>query len=253
MQVFKAFICQLLAFIGVLALKDIPGHWGLDARILIFPQAFISAFLSVLFRQPVWWRLINLGFMPAVILMLALHPPSWVYLAVFLLLTLIYWRTVMGDAPLFLSSSPVADAVHGILDLERARSFVDIGAGVGSIIAPLAGKMPDLLIDGLETAPLPWLISSWRCREQANVNVKLCDFWRENLMEYHVVFAFLSPLVMEKIAEKTQREMRNGSLFISSSFPAPNWRPEKIIEIPDEKKTLLYCYRIGSSPIDSSG
>jgi len=45
------------------------------------------------------------------------------------------------------------------------------------------------------------------------------SFWRSNLTEYAVVFAFLSPAVMASVGEKVRRDMQKGSLFISSSFP----------------------------------
>ena len=49
---------------------------------------------------------------------------------------------------------------------------------------------------------------------------------------------------MPEVSEKIKREMRSGTLFISSSFPAPNWQPESIQRMNDRRKTVLYCYRI---------
>jgi len=49
---------------------------------------------------------------------------------------------------------------------------------------------------------------------------------------------------MPEVSEKVKREMRPGTLFISSSFPVPNWSPESIKRIKDRRKTLLFCYRI---------
>lgn len=158
-------------------------------------------------------------------------------------MALVFWGTVKGDVPLFLSSTAVATAVADIVDREKATAFADLGAGVGSVAVPLA-QHRRLIVDAWEYAPLPWLITAWRCRKLPNATVKRASLWNCNLARYEVVFAFLSPLVMVKLGEKIIDEMPSGSLFISSSFPIPNWEPESIINIKDRRKTILFCYRI---------
>jgi hypothetical protein len=49
---------------------------------------------------------------------------------------------------------------------------------------------------------------------------------------------------MPELGEQLKKTMRKGTLFISSSFPAPDWTPEKVLQIHDRRKTILYCYRI---------
>lgn len=244
MSLIKALLCQILACLIILLLSDWLSRWAIDIRLIALLQALIAATFSALLRQPVWWRLIHLSFTPAMAIMLAFSLPSWLYLLVLLLLSLVFWGTVKGDVPLFLSSSAVGKAVIAVVARERAASFVDLGAGVGTVVAPLARQRPDLRIDALERAPLPWLLARWRCRKLPNVQVRLVSLWRRNLTEYNVVFAFLSPLVMARVAEKVRSEMREGSLFISSSFPVQDWVPETIVEVDDGRKTRLYCYRI---------
>ncbi len=243
MQLIKALVCQTLGII-VMLLSIRLSRWAIDSWFVVLLQAAIAAAFSVLLRQPVWWRLIHLAFMPAVAIMLAFNLPPSLYLVIFLLLILVFWGTAKGDVPLFLSSSAVGEALITIVAREKALSFADLGAGVGSVVVPLARQLPGLRIDALERAPLPWLFACWRCRKSQNVRVRLTSIWCSNLAEYGVVFAFLSPLVMSRVAEKVRSEMREGSLFISSSFPVPNWLPEAIVEVGDGQKTRLYCYRI---------
>jgi hypothetical protein len=175
--------------------------------------------------------------------MLTLNLPSWLYFLTVLTLTLVFWGTVKGDVPLFLSSTAVADAVAAIVDQEHASTFADLGAGVGSVAAPLARHLA-LKVDAWERAPLPWLIAAWRCRKLPNASVKRSSLWDCNLARYEVVFAFLSPVVMTKLGKKIVNEMPHGSLFISSSFPIPDWKPESIIQIKDRRRTTLFCYRV---------
>ncbi|MGD0958590.1 MAG: hypothetical protein ABSB19_02150 [Methylomonas sp.] len=241
---FKALFCQILAAGVIFLFSPWLVSKGINGWLLIFSQAAIAGGLSGCFRQPSWWRAINFMFLPALIAMLALQLPVWLYLFTFLALTLIFWGTVSGDAPLFLSSRQVADAVLTLVRREQAANFAEIGAGIGTVILPLARNMPGLRILGLEQAPLPWFLAKWRCRRCRNAEIRLSSLWSGNLADFAVVFAFLSPLVMARVGEKVRRDMPNGGLFISAAFPVPDWLPESIIEIADSRKTNLYCYRI---------
>ncbi|MCQ8118817.1 class I SAM-dependent methyltransferase [Methylomonas rosea] len=244
MQLFKALLSQLLACAAVLGLRTLfplpISVWQAAAM-----QACLAALCSRGFRQPVWWLPIHLLFIPTILLGLSWQVPAWLYLLMLLLLTLLFWGTVKGDVPLFLSSSAVSEALIEIVSREEAQSFVDIGAGFGTVVVPLGNAKPDMAIVALERAPLPWLLADWRCRNLTNIRVGRSSFWDQDLRQFDVVFAFLSPLVMAKIGEKVRREMRAGCLFISSSFPIPNGVPESVLELNDRRKTKLYCYRIG--------
>jgi len=210
---------------------------------LALVQGAAAALCSGVLRQPYWWMPIHLLFLPTAIAMLTLQLPSWLYLLTLLLLALVFWGTVKGDVPLFLSSSAVADAVAAIVARENAGLFADLGAGVGSVAVPLA-RHRLMTVDAWERAPLPWLVTAWRCRKLPNATAKHASLWACNLARYEVVFAFLSPAVMAELGEKVRDEMRPGSLFISSSFPIPDWPPESIVQIEDRRRTKLFCYRL---------
>ncbi|WKJ90107.1 class I SAM-dependent methyltransferase [Methylomonas montana] len=243
MRLVKALLCQLLALAVVLALR----LWA-PAPITPWPAVILQALLAGLFSrwigQPLWWLPMHLLFMPAVLLSQTFHLPAGWYLLGLLGLVLVFWGTVKGDVPLFLSSNAVSEALIAIVRREQARSFADIGAGLGTIVAPLATACPDVRILALERAPLPWLFSACRCRRHPNVRAKLASFWDLDLGQFDVVFAFLSPLVMARVGAKIRREMRGGSLFVSSSFPIPEGNPESVLDLADSRKTKLYCYRI---------
>ena len=240
----KAFAAQLSGLMLVIMLVWLsPTLFHGTARLLIL-QAAAAAACSHLLSQPTWWIPIHLMFLPTAITLLALQLPPWIYLVITLLLILVFWSTVKGDVPLFLSSQTVADEVISLVERENAKRFAELGSGTGTVVVPMAKRRPMTAIDAYEHAPLPWLISRWHCRKQTNVNSLCVSFWKGNLANYDVVFAFLSPAVMPKLGEKIRREMRPGSLFVSSSFPIPDWQPATVINIDDRRKTPLFCYRI---------
>lgn len=247
LQPIKALICQILALLCVLALAGRLARFGLSPGWIIGVQGLLAALLSRGFGQPVWWLPIHLSFLPAAWLLVQ-HPlPAWLYPMALLLSLLVFWGTFKGEVPLFLSSTKVAEVLSVIVETEQADSLIDLGAGLGSVVTPLARMNPRLKITAVENAPLPWLILAWRCRHLPNVTVIRNNFWQCGLADYAIVFAFLSPAVMRRLGEKCRREMPKGSLLLSSSFPVPAWTADEIIELSDSRATLLYCYRLSAT------
>lgn len=243
MPLLKALICQFLAFVCVfLVANKLPFFH--QPVVFLLVQTLLAAGASRLIRQPIWWFFIHLLFLPSVFLFFTFQISSVWYLAITLLMLLIFWGTFRGDVPLFLSSNEVAEAVCELLKKEKVSKFADLGAGVGSVAMPVAANFSNVRVEAWENAPLPYLVSLWRGRKLANYQAKRENFFNANFADYEVIFAFLSPAAMPQVSEKIKREMQSGTLFISSSFPAPNWKPTRILHLKDFRKTVLYCYRI---------
>jgi len=247
MQSLRALMAQMLGLVtagavGWLLPALLHGHWR-----WVVVQGVAAAGFARALHQPAWWMPIHLLFLPAVLGALTLQLPSGFYLAAFVVCALVFWGTIKGDVPLFLSSPAVADAVAEIARQEHASRFIDLGAGVGSVAVPLAQRFPQLMVEAWERAPLPWAVTVWRARPLHNMAVLRDSFWNCDLSVYDLVFVFLSPAPMPELGEKIRREMPAGSLFVSSSFPVPGWEPESVREIEGRRGTRLYCYRIGET------
>lgn len=244
MSLLKALACQGIGLItAILLARNVPQLVFSFWLVVIF-QGIIAAAISRLFHQAIWWMPIHMLFLPAALGLSTLDLPSWLYLLTLLVLIVVFWGTAKGDVPLFLSSSAVAETMISLVKQENADSFVELGAGLGSVVVPLAKRLFLLNITAIERAPLPWLILRWRCRLLTNVTVQNKSLWDCDLANQNLVFAFLSPLFMDQLGEKVRREMHPGSLFVSSSFSVPDWHPESVIQLSDRRKTKLYCYRI---------
>lgn len=244
MQLIKALACQAIAIILVILLTKILPQYSSGLTIILLLQGIIAALCSWATRQPIWWVPIHLLFLPLAFVLLSANLPAWIYLSIWLLLLVVFWGTAKGDVPLYLSSDAVNEAIIKVLEREHARSFCELGAGLGTVVVPLAKRLPALKIEAVETAPLPWLIMKLRCRLLVNVNVEHKNLWDCELEDHDVVFAFLSPLFMVQLGDKVKREMRSGSLLVSSSFIVPNWQPESVIQLKDMRGTQLFCYRV---------
>ena len=219
-------------------LRNTPLPWPQTA----FCIGGLALLLSVLTHQAWWWHLIHSLFVPALWLFISLPiDPLWFLLAFFCLL-LVFRGAAGGQIPLYFSSASTVLVVSKALEDHKARRFIDLGAGIGALLCPLARQHPHIRFDGIENAPIPWLIGLVRCIGLNNCHWQWGSFWQSDLSDYDVVYAFLSPAPMNALWEKAQKEMKKGSLFISNSFPITDVAPACVIETDDARHTEIYFY-----------
>lgn len=238
---------QGAAVICVLSLAWPYYGWQAEAMPWLQTSLAIGALaliFATLTRQAWWWRLMHAVFMPLIWLTHSLAiDPGWFLLA-FVLLLLVYRGALSGQVPLYLSNRETVAALAELLGEENPGRFLDLGAGVGSTVVPLADCWPDWQFTGVENAPLTWLAGWLLGLGRPNVHWRWDDLWQARLGEYDVVYAFLSPTPMPDLWRKAQAEMRPGSLFVSNSFPVPGMAPTRIIEVDCSPPRPLYCYRM---------
>ncbi|ENO90667.1 class I SAM-dependent methyltransferase [Thauera linaloolentis] len=243
----KALLAQLMGTAGAFALASsgaLGGLWPLVAS-----QAGLAAASALVLRSERWWLAIHLGFLPLAVLAhglsraLGLHP-GW-YLAGFVLLLLVYWTSFRTQVPLYLSNRATAAAVGRLLPAAPA-CVLDIGAGTGSLLRPLARMRTDCRFTGIELAPAPWLLGRLLAVRFPNIEWRRGDLFAPSWSDYDVVYAFLSPVPMAAVWAKACAEMKPGSLLVSNGFVVPGAEPERIVEVADRRGTRLHVYRMGT-------
>lgn len=207
-------------------------------------QGTIAAVITYLRHLPPWWLLIQFLFPLGLISMLGLQLPPILFLVGFLILLSLYWAAVITRVPLYLSGPAVWRSVADLLPRDRPISFVDIGSGLGGAVIHLARQRPESTFTGIELAPLPWLVSWIR----AYVKSSQARFIRGNFStldfsQYDVVFAYLSPLVMDSLWAKACAEMSVGTLLLSYEFPVSGVAPDMVIH-PKSGNSILYGWRM---------
>jgi SAM-dependent methyltransferase len=209
----------------------------------------LAALFSVAARMAAWWPTIQLLFLPALLWARSWHFPPALFLGLFLLLLAIYWSTFRTQVPLFLSGRKVWQALESLLPQQRTQvgfRFMDLGSGLGGVLTHLARARPDGSYNGVEIAPLPFMWSWLRIRwgRHANCTVQRKSLWDCELSHYDVVFAYLSPVPMERLWRKARAEMRPGSLLISSTFAIPGQQPNEMLQVDDARHTTLLVWRM---------
>jgi hypothetical protein len=219
----------------------IPLDWEATAYLI-----GIAAFALASFgRQPWWWRLIHLLFVPAAVLFARLPiDPLW-FLAGFLVLFALHRGVVSEQVPLYLSSSAARRELLALARDLGAREVVDLGAGIGSVVVPLARAAPDIRWTGIEYSPLPWLIARCRAIGLPNCEIRYRNLWAVDLAGTQLAYAFLSPVPMRALWRKACREMPAGASLVSNTFAVPD--AEAVETIEAEGRTL-FRYEVPPPP-----
>jgi len=229
-------LAALLAAYGIRQLAHFPAAWFVPLQSLL---AFLLAHRSGLAW---WWRLILPCFVPLLLAAQSLAiAPGW-YLFAFFLLLLLCYGAARDRVPLYLSGPRTIRVLLSLLPRREGLRVLDLGAGWGSVLAPLARARPDGVFAGVENAPISYGIGRLRLAGLANVRLYYGDIWRHDLGNYEVVYAFLSPAVMERLWRKARHEMRSGSVLISNTFPVPGVPADGVVEISDLRGTCLYLW-----------
>jgi len=242
---FRQLALQFAALMAVLSLawpyygvRGEPLPWGL----VVVAIGVVAVLLATFLKQPWWWRLIHGAFAPlAWLVAQAEIDPGW-FLAAAIALLLVYRGALSGQVPLYLSNRQTAQALANLVP--PSGNCLDLGAGLGSMLRPLAEARPDVRCIGVENAPLTWLGGKLLMLGLANCEWRWGSLWKTSLADMDVVYAFLSPVPMAELWAKARVEMKSGSLFVSNSFPVPDVAPDEVIAVDDARQTQLYCYRL---------
>ena len=238
-----AALAQIGAVLVLGGIVSILGPASIDAVALALIQGFVAASLGRCLGMDWWWIPIHALFAPGLLWILTFDLPPAYALSAFCLLASLYWTVSRTRVPLFLSSRDATRSVADVLPSDRSFTFLDMGCGLGGVLSSLARTRPLGQYHGIESAPLPFLVSRLRAIAGSG---RLCITWGDydelDLSRYDVVYAYLSPAAMSEVWRKASSEMRPGSLLISNSFAVPGVPPGLTIPAcaQDGSKLLLW-------------
>ena len=243
-----ALFAQVISLILIKILIQIFHH-NLSITWFILTQASLSALITqLIFKLPKWFLYISVLF--PIFLMVGFqysHISNWIYGVLFLFFALTFSHTLRERVPLYLSNKKTHEALKKIVKDKKASTFLDLGSGLGGVVRALAEN--NVASFGVESAPLLWSVSAMASLLTLKGKIFRQNIWDTKLSQFDVVYAFLSPAIMEKLYQYMKSEMKNGSLFISNSFEVVGIEPDEIWQLSDSRKTKLFFYYIKKSEI----
>jgi len=245
----KIVLALLIQFfvLGILAIGVWVVHYWIAPPyplwLLVGLQGLLAAVLSCKLGLPCWWRWIQFFLPVGLYLGISFQLGGIWALVGFLLLYLVFFNASKERVPLYLSNDTTREALKTLAEKYQEVRFLDLGSGLGGTVAFMS-QLPNVeRADGVETAPLPYLLSKILTTLKGG-EIYWMSLWKADLSQYNLVYAFLSPEPMPKLWHKVITEMQSGAIFVTNSFAVPDVKPTEIWELEDSRQTKLFIYQI---------
>ena len=112
--------------------------------------------------------------------------------------------------------------------LEPGQVLVDLGCGDGRVLRYARRRCKARAV-GFELNLLAYFKAQVLCIGLKNIEIRLKNFWAQNLGEADVVFCYLYPDVMPKLSAKLKAELRPGAYVVSCNFALPGFKALRVL------------------------
>lgn len=145
----------------------------------------------------------------------------------------------LTGAPFVPSTDQAAESMIELAKLKPGMKIYDLGSGEGKLLF-LAAKQGATAI-GLEINPFLALWTALKAwfSPYRKIQVRWANFWKADLAAADVVFVYLLPWRMDRLARLLKTQLKPGALIVSNSFIFPDW---KIIR--QNQKNHIYVFKV---------
>ena len=115
-------------------------------------------------------------------------------------------------------------AMFDLAGVKPGELLVDLGSGDGAVL--IAAAKRGMRARGVEVNPFFVWYARWRIRRQGFghlATVVRGDLFRHPVADANVIFMYLVPPAMERLAASFRREASPGTRIIANLFPLPSW------------------------------
>lgn len=110
------------------------------------------------------------------------------------------------------------------------QMLVDLGCGDGRVLRE-AQRRYGVRTVGYEINPLAYLKARIYSIGSTKIKIRHQNFWEADLSDADVVFCYLYPDVMKRLAAKLVGGLKPGAVIVSSNFCLPGFVPSKILRL----------------------
>jgi hypothetical protein len=165
--------------------------------------------------------------------------PAWIWLFIIVVgslfgLKMIYVLCIALALPatqgaLYVSTTRARIAAFfAAVPMKPGQVLVDLGCGDGRVLR-YARRHCQIRAIGFELNLLAYIKAQVLSIGLKDIEIRLKNFWSQNLTEADVVFCYLYPDVMQKLAAKLRAELKPGTLVASCNFALPGFKPLRIL------------------------
>jgi len=119
----------------------------------------------------------------------------------------------------------------------------DLGCGSGNFLMAAAKLGPKKCV-GYELSLMPYLAAALRSIfGPGNARVHFRDFFKADISDADIVYIYLVPPLLERVARKLKAEMKPGAVALSKGVPLPGLEFSSKIILDAERSYPLYSYK----------
>ncbi len=171
----------------------------------------------------------------------------WLILSLFGLAFLGFGSSVFALAvtrvPVLRTPIGVLREIRRAIGLQAGQVLVDAGCADGRALRVLCDR-PGVRGRGYELNGPAWLAARLRIGfgpARRRLRIHWRDFHRSELEDADVVYCYLMPAAMERVARKCAREMPAGGRLVSYLWEVPGWRPGAVLAVgPLRDRVFIY-------------
>lgn len=139
--------------------------------------------------------------------------------------------------------------VKGMIDLAKLKPgdcAYDLGAGDARLLVAAKKREPGIHATGYELATGAFLLAKLRIwLSKKTITMRMRNFLHDDVSDADVIFLYLSPEYMTKLAPKFDRELKAGTRVISHAFTFKDREPDEVGLIQhrfSKRPTRAYVY-----------
>jgi SAM-dependent methyltransferase len=130
------------------------------------------------------------------------------------------------------------------IPMSADQTLVDLGCGDGRVLRE-AQKRYGVNTIGYEINPVAYLKARIFSFGQNKIRIRRENFWEADLSNADVVFCYLCPDVMKKLAAKLAAGLKPGAVIVSSNFSIPGFVPSKVLRLESSwHNDPMYVYQL---------
>jgi len=152
----------------------------------------------------------------------------------------------MTGGALYVSTSRAKiSAFINEVPMRADQTLIDLGCGDGRVLRK-AQKRYGVRTIGFEINPLACLKARICSFGLNKIKIRREDFWEADLSGADVVFCYLYPDVMKKLAAKLAAGgLKPGTIVVSSNFALPEFIPSRVLRLQNSRHNdPMYVYQL---------
>ncbi len=144
--------------------------------------------------------------------------------------------------PFFVSNDKMIDTILSGVTLKPQVNIFELGAGTAKFLRAAEKIQAQANLVGVEYSFIPYYIAKLLLKKvKSNIKLIRADLFKTDISQANLIYCYLVPDMMERLAAKIKSECRPGTLVVSYMFSIPGLEVKKII--PGNKE-VSYIYEV---------